>query len=113
MSNEVARRLDNISDTMCKEERVAVLDDFTCQLGESGHYMKAIRVFLVNGIKQHIRKKKRCLESGEPFYRAAASSAHMRRRKKLTAKSGWFRQGKKDDSNYFVMFQQVTAWPGQ
>ena len=66
MSNEVARRLDNISNTMSQEERVAVLDDFTRKLGDSGHSIKAVRVFLVNGIKQHIRKKKRCLKSGEP-----------------------------------------------
>ena len=118
LSNEVARRLDNISNTMSKEERVAVLDDFTRKLGDSGHSIKAVRGFLVNGIKQHIRKKKKCLESGEPFHRAAASSAPMRRKKKLTAKSGWFRQGKKDDSNSSVLFQtpmtkQVKARPVQ
>jgi hypothetical protein len=70
--------------------------------------------FLVNRIKQHIRStKKICLESTEQWL-----AVHMRRRKKLTAKSGLFRKGKKDDSNSFVMFQppvdqQVTARPGR
>ena len=33
----------------------------------------------------------------------------MRRRKKLTAKSGWFRQGKKDYYNSSVLFQTPMA----
>ena len=42
----------------------------------------------------------------------------MRRKKKLTAKSGWFRQGKKDSSNPSVVFQtpmakQASARPAQ
>ena len=84
----MARRLENVSNTMSQDERVTLLDDFTRKLGDSGHSTKAVRVFLVSGIKQHIRKKKKCPETGESFHRAAASSAPMRRRKKGTAKSG-------------------------
>ena len=38
------------------------------------HAMKIRRVFLVNGIRQHTRKKKKCLESGEPFHIPQSSS---------------------------------------
>jgi hypothetical protein len=103
LSNEVTRRLANISNNMCQDERVAVLDDFTIMLGGSGHSVKAVSLFLVNWINQ----------SGGR--RAAASGAPMRR-KNLTSKIGWFRQGKKDDYNCSVVFQtpmakQVTARP--
>ena len=95
----MARRLENISDTMCKEEAVRVFH-YSWSMGSSSTSGRRRDVLsLVN-------------------QRAAASSAHMRRKKKLTPKSGWFRQDKKDDSNSFVMFQtpmdqQVTARPGQ
>ena len=51
---------DRIADAM------AMLDDFTLNLEDSGPSIKAVRVFLVNGIKQLIMKKKICLDNGEP-----------------------------------------------
>ena len=65
---------------MSQDERVSVLDYIPLKLGDSGHSIKAVRVFLVNGIKEYIRKNNRCLETGQPINRVSAYSAQMRRR---------------------------------
>ena len=50
--------------------RLAVIDEFTHKLVDSGHSILAIRVFV---IKKHVMKNNKCLETSETFHRAAAT----------------------------------------
>ena len=61
-------------------------------LKNSGHQSPAIWKILVSGITGHERNLARCLKSGNPVNRSAAFSARARRRKKLLAKSNWFKK---------------------
>ena len=92
LTNEVIRRLQNISDTVPWAERIQVLDDLSQKLTNSGHQTPAIRKILIGGITGHERKLARCLKSGNPVNRSAAFSARARRRKKLLAKSNWIKK---------------------
>ena len=86
LSNEVMRRLANISEHMGIREKVRVLDEFCQKMANSEHLLEAVRKTLVNGIKGHLRKVKRCEDEGKPFHRCAANSARTRKQKNLTQK---------------------------
>jgi hypothetical protein len=92
-------------DTVYIRDKIAILDEFTRKLMDSRHGITAVRTFLVNGIKQHVRKKVKCLGTGENFHREAAASAPMRRKKNMLARSNWFRKAK-GESNNSVLFQK-------
>ena len=101
MSNEVMRRLSNMSQHVSIKDRVEVLDNFGQKMTNSGHCLDVIRRSLANGLKGHLRKVKRCIQEGKQFHRTAASSSKERRTKKLTQKQSWFKnkQRSEDDEN--------------
>ena len=97
LSNEVMRRLANISIHLGIDERVRVMDDFSQMMVNSGHEMSVVRKVVVNGMKCHTRKEERCNLEGKPFHRSAADSAKSRKKKKLTAKQNWFKFKERDE----------------
>ena len=69
---------------------------------------------ITNGIKGYENKRRRCLKDGRKLHRTAADSQGARSRKKLLAKSNWFRQRKKNDdgkqwnsNNHMVKHQEL------
>ena len=97
LSNDVMRRMANISKHMPIQEKVKVLDRFCQKMTNSGHILTVVRRTICSGLKGHLRKADRCLKEGKPFHRCAASSAGARRAKKLTAKQNWFKSRAKED----------------
>ena len=57
LSNEVMRRLANVSSHMGTGERVVVLDGFSQMMANSGHTIDVAQRTLVNGIKGHVRNE--------------------------------------------------------
>ena len=96
LSNEVMRRLANISGHLGAKEKVKVMDEFSQVMVNSGHGIGEVRKTLVNGIKGHERKVERCKKEGKEFHRCAAGSAKSRKKKKLTMKQSWYKN-KKDN----------------
>ena len=99
LTNEVIRRLKNISESVPWTERIRVLDEFTQKMVNSGHSTPTIWKVLVGGIKGYERDVQRCKQTGNPLNRSAAYSARSRKRKKLLAKCNWFRESGKNDEN--------------
>ena len=99
LSNEVMRRLANISEHLDRVERVKVLDEFSQKLVNSDHSMEVVRRTRVNGIKGHLGKVKRCKAEGKPFHRCAAGSAKSRKSKKLMQKQSWFKSKSKENES--------------
>ena len=97
LSNEVMRRLANMSSHVGLGERVKVMDEYSLMMVTSGHGMEVVRQSLVSGMKGHVRKVARCIKEGKPFHRCASASAQSRKSKKLTQKSSWFKN-KADES---------------
>ena len=56
LSNEVMRRLANMSSHMRTSEKVKVMDDFSQVMVNSGHVIKVVQRALMNGMKGHLRK---------------------------------------------------------
>ena len=97
LGNEVIRRLDSFSGSVGMGEKTGALDIFSQKLLNSGHKVATIRSILVSGIKGYKRRVSRCLAGNIPLHRSAGQSADKRRRKKLLAKTQWFRSPGQDD----------------
>ena len=90
------RRLDSFSKSVGVEERIVVLDKFSQKMIKSGHQMKVVRNILVDGIKGRKRRVARSVALNIPLHRSAGQSAVARRKKKLLARSNWFRTSPDD-----------------
>ena len=99
LSNEVGRRLDSFSSSMPASIKVEALDKFSQKMVNSGHSIKTIRTILVGGIKGFLRRVARSEAKGEPLHRSAGQSATSRRKKKLLAKTQWFRKTSQEDQD--------------
>ena len=96
LSNEVMRRLSNMSEHTIINEKVEVKDIFSQKMANSGHCLDVIRKSISNGLKGHLRKKERCRLEGKPFHRSSASSSRERRTKKLLQKQSWYKNKQTD-----------------
>ena len=73
-----------------------MVDNFTKELKNSGYTRKRAREIVVCGLLGMERKKKRRKREGLPFHRTGKSTAVKRNIKKLTGKTQWFKNRKKD-----------------
>ena len=91
LSNEIIRRMSNISDKISKEERTRVVDDFTKELKSSGYSRKRAREMIVCGLLGLERKRQRRARQGQDFHRRGKQTIGLRTRKKLTGKTAWYK----------------------
>ena len=82
---------------MCGDGREDRSFGFNQKLLNSGHKVATIRSILVSGIKGYKRRVSRCLAGNIPLHRSAGQSEDERRRKKLLARTQWFRSPGQDD----------------
>ena len=92
LGNEVIRRLDSFSKSVPLTQKVEALDKFSQKLINSGHKVVTVRGILISGIKGFKRRVSRCQAEGVPLHRSAGQSADKRRKKKMMAKTNWFRE---------------------
>jgi hypothetical protein len=91
LSNEVIRRMSNISMDKSQSERTGVVDTFTRELKNSGYSRSKAREIVVCGLLGLERKKKRRKRERQPFHRPAKSTLNKRTVKKLNGKQSWFK----------------------
>ena len=98
LSQDLIRRLLNTSEDLSKEYREHVVDEYGKKILNSGYTREqAIRI-LVNGIKGYENKRRRRIKEGRRLRTTAKESRSERYRKKLLAKSTWFKR-KKDNAD--------------
>ena len=98
LSQDLIRILLNTSEDLSKEYREHVVDEYGKKILNSGYTREqAIRI-LVNGIKGYENKRRRRIKEGRRLRTTAKESRSGRYRKKLLAKSTWFK-GKKDNAD--------------
>ena len=78
------------------KERHPGLDTWSQKMVNSGHPIDSVRPNIISGLKGVLSKQKKCIKKGLPFHRSAKKSSGRRRLKRLTGKSNWFRQKRKD-----------------
>ena len=97
LSNDLIRRLKNCSELLADNQRIKVVDSYAQKLVNSGYSWDQTVRIITSGIKGYESKRKRCLARGEPLHKSAASGAAARIKKKLTQKSAWFKDKKREE----------------
>ena len=96
LSNDLVRRLSNINrDKITLEEMLSVIERFIQMLVTSGYDRKQSREVVVSGLRGWKSKIRRREENKQEFYRSAVSTLAGRYKKKLTARTSWFKTGSK------------------
>ena len=96
LTNELIRRLSN-TDYKDKnvEEKLKVINQFTRELKQSEYGRLEVKEIIVSGMKGWMKKMERRLETGK-LYRSGKSTLAQRCKKKLTAKTSWYKGRRKD-----------------
>ena len=100
LSNDLIRRFLNSSEDLGGEEKSRIVDGYARRLLSSGYSKEKTREIILRGIKGYEGKLQRCRREGIPLRRTAKESNFERVRKKLTAKSTWFRKRVKKNEDY-------------
>ena len=97
VSNDLIRRLLNNSEELGEGARVKVVDDYAQKLTNSGYRGEQLRRIIANGIKGYEGRRRRCIREGRRLHRSSVDSQGARIRKKLLAKTNWFKKKRKGD----------------
>ena len=97
LSNDLIRRLKNSSEELGGGAKLEIVDNYTQKLLNSGYKGETLQRIITNGIKGYESKLRRCKEEGRKLHRSSTDSQGARIRKKLLAKSNWFRKSKKKE----------------
>ena len=96
LSNEVIRRMSNMSEDISQEERTLTVDRFTKELKNSGYTRPKAREIVVCGLLGLERKRKRRVRDGEAFHRRANTTLAKRTAEKLHGKQSWYKTKPRD-----------------
>ena len=92
LSQETVRRMMNTSELVTQEERNVVLENFLSKMEKSGYSRRQRREILMSGLKGYETKKRKAEEQGREIHRSGAATLTQRYRKKLTAKTNWYKK---------------------
>ena len=98
LSNEVVRRLLNTSEAVSQESKDTILNDFVLKMLRSGYSVSQCRDIMISGIRYYNAKVSRANQSGIKVHRSAQLSLGARLKKKITAKTSWYKPRPKDDN---------------
>ena len=88
---------DLVSEDLGKASKVKMVDDYAQKLSNSGYKGEQVRKIICNGIKRYEGRRRKCLREGRMLHRTSTDSQGARIRKKLLAKSNWFRKKRKSN----------------
>ena len=97
LAQDLVRRMMNISEIRSQEERNLVTENYIQKLKRSGYCRTQVKEIIEAGLKGYESKREKCLKNGTDLHRSAQSTVKTRFMKKLTAKTSWFRKGKKKE----------------
>ena len=93
LSNDIIRRLKNNSEELGKGAKIEIIDNYTQKLLNR----EILQRIITNGIKGYENLLRRCQEEGRNLHRSSTDSQGARIRKKLLAKSNWFRKSRRKE----------------
>ena len=97
LSNELIRRLSNVTISIVQEEMHEIIEHYITQLKTSGYDRKLTKEIITCGVVGWRRKIQRREREGRGYYRHAKSTLAGRNKKKLLEKVTWFREKRKID----------------
>ena len=90
-------------DKIRQEEDIQIIEKFILMLKTSGYDRAQAREAVVCGIRGWKAKIVRRNDEGRGFYRNAASTLSARYKKKLTAKTSWYKKNSKNMKRKYEM----------
>ena len=100
LSQEVVRRMKNTLEDICQEEKNSILNEFVVKLISSEYSVDQARRIIIAGLRGYERLLKKQQDGIQDIHRPAAQGLGERNRKKLLAKTKWFKdKAKKESSN--------------
>jgi hypothetical protein len=107
LANDLVRRLSNINiNRVSQEEIMRIIEDFIQMLVTSGYERNQAREIIVSGVRGWKNKRQRREDNGQDFYRSAASSLLSRYKKKLTARTSWYKNTNKNGKRKYVLDEE-------
>ena len=97
LSQDLVRRMLNTDVKTSQSRRNEIVDSFTAKLKRSGYKKTQIIEIAKSGLKCFMRKVRSAEKSGLGLHRSSGSTLEGRHRKKILAKTTWYRTGKKND----------------
>ena len=97
LSNELIRRLSNLSQEISQAERLQVVETFTTEMKNSGYERKQANEAVISGLKGFTRKVENRRKAGMNFYRTAKETLKPRIKKKLLQKTTWYKTKPRDE----------------
>ena len=91
LSNEVVRRLLNTSKKIPQDKKDSIMNGFVHKMLLSGYSVGQCRDILISGIRFFNAQVSRAKQSGSKLHRSAQSSLVSRLKKKITAKTSWYK----------------------
>ena len=87
LSNELVRRLSNVSDKVDFKEKIKTIDHYTKQLKNSGYGWVQAREIVSFGLKGLINKCNRRQQAGEDFYTKSWTDTGYNSQEKINGKN--------------------------
>ena len=101
LNQEVVRRMMNTSEELDMGERCQVLDNYCQKMSNSGYEVKQMRHIVIGGLTGYERRLQLSKNKTNPKWRPLHEGAHFnvvgRRKKKMLAKSEWFKKKREND----------------
>ena len=96
LSQEVIRRMTNVSEDLPLEERLEVLREFIDLLTNSGYSRSQSRLILMAGLKGYEARRLRADQGGIPLHRSKHQTQQGRAVRKMMEKANWYKVTKRD-----------------
>ena len=98
LAQDLIRRMVNTSDMIEQAERNEIIEKYIVKLRTSGYSTTQVQNIVVSGLKGYQTKLKNAIKNGTQLHREAKQTLGARHRKKLTAKTSWYKQPGKNKS---------------
>ena len=95
LSQEVIRRMQNTSEEVGQDERNEILEGFIEKMKRSGYNQVQIKEIICSGLKGYQTKLEKANKEGRKMQRDGKDTVEARYRKKIMAKSTWFKNKRK------------------
>ena len=96
LSQDLVRRMLHTDSKTSQSRRNEIVDSFTDKLKRSGYKKSQIIEIAKSGLKCFMRKVRSAEKSGLGLHRSSGSTLESRHRKKILAKTTWFRAAKRN-----------------
>ena len=99
LSQDVVRRMLNTSEEVSQEERNDIIEMFISKLKRSGYRQDQVKEIIKAGLRGYENKLGKARKEGKCIHRDATSTSKIRFKKKLTAKTNWYKKDKRTESS--------------